>query len=82
MCIYIVFFRILQVNVVSSPFILESQASKTSEGEFCRLLSEAASRVESLVRSRKSHQEAWNASTVVLTWAAKVVKFLVIVKMF
>nr|XP_022336079.1 peroxisomal acyl-coenzyme A oxidase 1-like isoform X1 [Crassostrea virginica]XP_022336087.1 peroxisomal acyl-coenzyme A oxidase 1-like isoform X1 [Crassostrea virginica] len=44
---------------------------KAYEHRAARLLSEAASRVESLVRSGKSHQEAWNASTVVLTWAAK-----------
>lgn len=41
---------------------------------FCRLLSEAAARIENLVRSGKSRQEAWNASTVALTWAAKVVQ--------
>lgn len=40
---------------------------------FCRLLSDAAARIENLVRSGKSRQEAWDASTVVLTWAAKVV---------
>jgi hypothetical protein len=39
-----------------------------------RLVSEAASHIENLQRSGKSRQTAWNASTVVLTWAAKVGK--------
>lgn len=39
-----------------------------------RLVKEAASQIENLQRSGKSRQSAWNASTVVLTWAAKVVK--------
>ncbi|XP_048781303.2 peroxisomal acyl-coenzyme A oxidase 1-like [Ostrea edulis] len=55
---------------------------KAYEHRAARLLEDAAHNMERLVRSGKSRQEAWNASTVALTWAATAFCHLFVVNSF
>ncbi|XP_048781300.2 peroxisomal acyl-coenzyme A oxidase 1-like [Ostrea edulis] len=55
---------------------------KAYEHRAARLVKEAASQIENLQRSGKSRQSAWNASTVVLTWAAKAYCHTFVVRTF
>ncbi|XP_062581682.1 peroxisomal acyl-coenzyme A oxidase 1-like [Saccostrea cucullata] len=55
---------------------------KAYEHRAARLVSEAATHIAKLERSGKSRQEAWNASTVVLTWAAKAYCHTFVVRTF
>ncbi|XP_011443813.3 peroxisomal acyl-coenzyme A oxidase 1 [Magallana gigas] len=55
---------------------------KAFQHRAARLLSDAAARIENLVRSGKSRQEAWDASTVALTWAAKAYCHTFVVRTF
>ncbi|XP_062581681.1 peroxisomal acyl-coenzyme A oxidase 1-like [Saccostrea cucullata] len=80
------FLRCYTVDVSTKSCMTEEVALgclvKAYEHRAARLLENAARNIERLVRSGKSRQEAWNASTVLLTWAATAFSHLFVVNAF